>query len=348
MKTARWTLFASVVIAGVLTFGALGSGAGAARRAQSTSKAKGPLIAFSALGAACGNVCVGLEKSIFAALKAEGYTNYLKLDNNLDPTKIIANAHTVVARHAALYIDTDGGITNYKVTLALMKKAHIPLFLIFGGPPPGSPPNVSWTNADKATAGKVTGKYAAAYAKAHWGGKVDGLFATWLSSWSTSDKQVLFKFFPALNQALGTNYSMTSGTTLVNFQGQAAPIQAATTAFLNAHPGQHRLIFFASTNDTDAVAINTALVQAGRIGDGIIYSVGTAAEGVKLLCADPSSSAMQGDMNWNIQNWGKPIVRVVKLMLAKKPFPRIIFPPISMVTRSAVKSLFDCNTGLPK
>ena len=43
MKTARWTLLASVVIAGVLTFGALGSGAGAAGRAPSTtSKGKGP------------------------------------------------------------------------------------------------------------------------------------------------------------------------------------------------------------------------------------------------------------------------------------------------------------------
>ena len=98
-------------------------------------------------------------------MKAAGYTNYLKLDNNFDPTKIIANAHTVVARKAAIYIDTDGGLTNYKVTLNLMKQAKIPLFLIFGGPPPGKPRNVSWTNADKATAGKTTAQYAAAYVR---------------------------------------------------------------------------------------------------------------------------------------------------------------------------------------
>ena len=158
---------------------------------------------------------------------------------------------------------------------------------------------------------------------------------------------MLVKFFPQFNAALGTKYSLTSGTTLADFQGKPEPIEAAVTAFLNAHPGQHHLVFFASTNDTDAVAINTALVQAGRVGDTIIYSVGTAAEGVKLLCADPASSAMQGDMNWRIQHWGPPIVRIVKLMLAKKPVPPIIYPPISMVTRSQVKSLFNCDTGLP-
>lgn len=347
MKIIRYTLLlATLAVAASLIFSSLGSSAVRSNSHAQASSAKGPLIVFSSLGAACGDFCVQVHKGLFKALKAAGYTNTLELDNNLDPTRIIANAHTAVARRAAVYIDTDGGLTNYKVTLKLMKKADIPLFLLFGGPPAGNPPNVAWENANKATAGKLAGKFIASYVNKNWGGKIDGLFATWLASWSPADKEAINKMLPEVNKGLGTKFTKTSGITLFDGQGKAEPLQAAVTAFLNAHPGQHRLVFDASTSDADTASINTALQQAGRIGDAMVIGAGASAEGIKLLCN--KNSAVKGDVDFAPGSWGPGIVRVVKLMLAKKPFPHIVEPNIRVVTSATVGKYFNCSSGTPK
>src|SRR5579864_3659541 len=134
---------------------------------------------------------------------------------------------------------------------------------------------------------------------------------------------------PIVNKQLGLNYSMTSGLTLYDGQGNSTPLQAAVTAFLNAHPGDHHLVFYTATSDADAASVETALTQAGRVGDAMLISIGGSAEGVALLCN--KSSAMRADINYAPGTWGPGIVALAKKMMAGKKVQKINNPKIEIV-----------------
>jgi hypothetical protein len=344
------TLSVTAGLAAAAIVGVLGGSAGAAsKRSSSHASASiveringsGPLIAFSELGAACGNFCVQVQNSIMSSFKAAGLSNFLVLNNNLDANTTIANAKTVAARHPALYIDTDGGLTNYKVTEQLMAKEHIPLILLFGAPPTGNPPNVAWENASHAQSGVIAGNFIVNWVKQHWGGQIDGLFATWLASWPPENKLAIENMVPIVSAGLVKQWTMSHGITLFDGQGQATPLEAAVTAFLNAHPNQHHLVFDTATSDTDAASVETALQQAGRVKDAMIVSAGASSEGINLLC-NAKSTAMQGDINYQPGTWGPGLLKEAQLMLAKKPFPPIVEPHIFMVTPANVAKYFKC------
>lgn len=339
----------ALLVAGViaLAVGGLTASATAAKVASNSGSAASAksdlLVGVSDLGGGCGDFCVELMASIKGAFHAAGYDNVFFVNNNENANTTVENARIMVSKHVKLYVDMDGGITNYKVTLALMKKNHIPLILLAGGPPAGSPADVAWENGNRPQAGVLAGNTFVSYAKKHWGGHIDGLFATWESSWDPADKKGITNMLPIVNKGLHVHYTTSSGMTLYNSTTTDTATEAAATAFLNAHPNDHHLIFYTATSDTDAQAVETALKEAGRLKDAIIYSIGGSTEGDQLLCAARAGEGdIVGDVNFLPGKWGPGLVTVAEKMLAGRRVPPIIYPPLSVLTPANVTKSFHC------
>jgi ABC-type sugar transport system substrate-binding protein len=282
---------------------------------QTSNRASaGPQLGFMNLGKVkCGEFCVNVEQGIKQVFPAAGYQLF-STDGNLDANTMLANAKLMVGKKVKLYLDFDGGITNYKVTIAEMAKAHIPLFLLAGGPPPKGTKNVWWFGSNSYESGVADAKAVIAHAKAHWGGKIDGIFSSWLSSWSDADKGRVWGFADTLHKF---DASITrKSITLYDGTYAGEKIQAAASAFLTAHTGQTHLVFFTPTSDEDGVSIKGAMQQNGRTNDAVIVTIG----GDKVGRAElrDKSSPIIAEIGYAPETWGKQLLPLVKQILAGK------------------------------
>lgn len=313
LRRAHWVC---ALLIGVVTALAAVSPAAAQQPQTSSGPAAGELIGFMNLGKVkCGEFCVNVEQGVKKTFPGAGYKLFTA-DGNLDANTMLANAKLMLGKNVKLYLDFDGGITNYKVTIAQFAKAKIPLFLLAGGPPPKGTQNVWWFGSNSYESGVGAAKAVIAHAKANWDGKIDGVFSSWLSSWSNADKgrvwgfaDTLHKFDPKITRKSITLYDGT-------YAGEK--IQAAASAFMTAHSGQKHLVFFTPTSDADGIAIKGAMEQVGRTGDAVIATIGGDKTGRAEL--RDKASPIIAEIGYAPETWGKQLLPIVKQILAgKKP-----------------------------
>lgn len=272
----------------------------------------GGLIGFNNIGAVkCGEFCVNVENGVKEAFPAAGYEVFVT-DSDIDANKMLANADIMLQKKPKLYLNFDGGITNYQATIDKFAKAGIPMFLLAGGPPPEGTPNVWWFGANSYESGVASAQAIIDYAEANWGGQIDGVFASYLSSWSDEDKDRLNGFV----ETLSAKYPEFTDEAITKFDGSFAgeKIQAAASAFLSAHEGQQRLVFFTPTSDQDGISIRTAMEQVGRAKDGVIATIGGDKSGRAEL-RDPESPIIS-EIGYLPETWGAQLVPIVNQILA--------------------------------
>jgi ribose transport system substrate-binding protein len=278
--------------------------------------------------------CTDVEKSVTDEVAKAGWELYA-VDNNLDANQILANADAMATKGVDVYLDFDGGVTNYSATIDKMKAANIPTVFVDGPFPDFEIPNVYWMGANSGVAGKLLGEYAVKYAKDNWNGQIDAIFATFQSTWPDETKKRLTE---AMSVITGLDPKLTMSTITISDAVLAGDkTQAEATAFLNAHPGKKHLLFIATTNDVAGLAEESALDAAGRAGDGVILSMG----------ADSSAQAAiraKGDFKMSVafgpEKYGQKLVPLVQQILDGKTPPVITRADAFVVDASNIDTLY--------
>lgn len=266
-------LFGSFVMAMIVLSACAAPAAPAtpAPAAAPAAAADKPLIGFANILRTGCAFCTDVEKSVTDQVAAKGW-DLFAVDHNLDANQMLANADAMVTKDVDVYLNFDGGITNYAATIDKMKASGTPMIFIDGPFPDFALQNVWWMGADSGLAGTELGKYAVEYAKSNWGGNIDGIFATFQSSWPDETKKRLVY---AMAEISKTYPNLTMDTITISDAVLAGDkTQAEATAFVNANPGKKHLLFIATTNDIAGIAMESALDGAGRKGEGIILSMG--------------------------------------------------------------------------
>ncbi len=282
-----------------------------------TPVAEQPLIGFANILRTGCAFCTDVEKSVTDQVAAKGWELFA-VDHNIDANQILANADAMVTKGVDVYLNFDGGVTNYAATIDKMKAAGIPMVFIDGPFPDFALPNVYWMGADSGLAGTELGKYAVEYAKANWDGKIDAVFATFQSSWPDETKKRLVN---AMAEISKTYPDLTMETITISDAVLAGDkTQAEATAFLNANPGKNHLLFIATTNDIAGLAMESALDAAGRKGDGIVLSMGADSSAQEAIRAG-------GDFKMSVafgpERYGEFLVPVIEKILAGEIPPSI-------------------------
>jgi ABC-type sugar transport system substrate-binding protein len=301
--------------------------------APSEAAAK-PLIGFSNILRTGCAFCTDVEKSVTEEVGKAGWDLYA-VDNNLDANQILANADAMVTKGVDVYLDFDGGITNYSATIDKMKAANIPIVFVDGPFPDFANPNAYWMGANSGVAGTQLGEYAVKYAKDNWGGQIDAIFATFQSTWPDETKKRLVE---AMNVISAFDSKLTMDTITISDAVLAGEkTQAEATAFLNAHPGKKHLLFIATTNDVAGLAEESAMDAAGRKGDGIVLSMGADSSAQEAIRAG-------GDFKMSVafgpEKYGLKLVPLVQQILDGQVPPVITRADAFVVDASNIDQLY--------
>jgi ribose transport system substrate-binding protein len=339
-RSAMALLAAAVIVAGCSSSTATPNPttapatAAPATAAPATAAPKKVVVGFSNILRTGCAFCADVEKSVTAAVAAKGWELYA-VDNNLDANQILANADAMVTKKVDVYLDFDGGITNYAATIEKMKAANIPLIFIDGPFPDFALPNVYWMGADSGKAGTALGQYAVQYAKDNWGGQIDAVFATFQSSWPDETKKRLIN---AMDEISKVYPGLTMKTITISDAVLAGDkTQAEATAFLNANPGKKHLLFIATTNDVAGLAEESALDGAGRKGDGIVLSMG---------CDSSAQQAIRagGDFKMSVafgpERYGEFVIPMIEKILAGQIPPSITRAVAFTVDSTNIEKLY--------
>jgi ribose transport system substrate-binding protein len=344
--TRRLLAIPLIGIAVALTIASAGSAkpapadhAAAASNALAAAASNG-LIGFNNLGEVkCGEFCVDVQDGVQKVFPAASYKLFIT-DGNLDANTMLANAQLQLEKKPKLYLDFDGGITNYKVTIAEFNKAHIPLFLLAGGPPPAGTKNVWWFGSASYASGVADAKAVIAYAKANgWDGKINGVFASYAPSWTAQDKGRVYGFAYELHKYdPSVSYS---SMTLFDGSFAGSTIAGAATAFLNAHTGDDHLIFYTPTSDEDGISIIGAMDQLGRQSDAVIATIGGDTNGLAQLRS--ATSPIIAEIGYEPQTWGQQLLPIVKNILAGKHVPYDLYYKYQVLTKANINKLYPLS-----
>ena len=228
--------------------------------------------------------CNDVENGVTAETADAGWELYA-LDHDLDANKMLANADAMITREVDVYLNFDGGITNYEATLEKMAEAEIPMIFI-DGPIPEPADDVYWFGAHGESAGQQMGEYALDYINNNWGGNVDGIFGIYQSTWPDETKARMVVAMDVISQQF-PEWTMDT-ITLNDVVLEGSETQAAAAAYLNANPDATNLLFIATTNDLAGVAVVAAMEQLGRLDAGVVLSNGGASDALAEI-RDPDS-----------------------------------------------------------
>jgi len=228
--------------------------------------------------------CNDVENGVTAEVADAGWELYA-LDHDLDANKMLANADAMITREVDVYLNFDGGITNYEATLEKMAEAEIPMIFI-DGPIPAPADDVYWFGAHGQSAGQQMGEYALDYINNNWGGNVDGIFGIYQSTWPDETKARMVVAMDVISQQF-PEWTMDT-ITLNDVVLEGSETQAAAAAYLNANPDAKNLLFIATTNDLAGVAVVAAMEQLGRLDAGVVLSNGGASDALAEI-RDPDS-----------------------------------------------------------
>jgi ribose transport system substrate-binding protein len=309
--------------------------------AQSPSEGAKPLIGFqNILRTGCA-FCTDVETSVTNEVAKAGW-DLFAVDGNVDANQMLANADAMVTKGVDVYLDFDGGITNYDATIAKMKAANIPIIFIDGPFPDFANTNVYWMGANSGAAGKILGDYAVQYAKDNWGGQIDGIFSSFQSTWPDETKKRLVDAMAEITAAY-PEWTMDK-VTIDDVVLQGDKTEADAAAFLNANPDKHHLLFIATTNDVAGLAEESALDAAGRTGDGIILSMGADSSAQEAIRAG-------GDFKMSVafgpEKYGQVLVPLVAQILAGQVPPVVTRAEAFAVDASNVDQLYPLASTAP-
>ena len=293
-----------------------------------------PLIGFANLLRTGCAFCLDVEDSVTRDVNVKGWELFA-VDNNGDANQVVANADAMVTRGVDVFLQFDGGFTNYEVTIDKMQAASIPIIFIDGPFPDFDLPDVYWMGASNAEAGTILGEYAVKYAKENWDGKIDGVFATFLSTWNAETQKRLVVAMQVISAAF-PEWTMDT-ITINDVVLDPEPTQGAAAAFINANPGTDRLLFIATTNDVHGLAEESALDGLGRAGDGIVLSMGADSSAQEAIRAG-------GDFKMSVafgpERYGEKLMPLVEQILAGQTPPDITRADAFAVDLSNIDELY--------
>ena len=113
--------------------------------------------------------------------------------------------------------------------------------------------------------------------------------------------------------------------------------QAAATAFLNAHPGLHHILFLTTTNDIAGIAAESALDAAGRSNDGVILSMGADSSAQEAIRA---GGAFKMSVSFGPEKYGKSLIPIALQLIAGQKPPAITRAQAIPVDSSNIDQMF--------
>ena len=242
----------------------------AAEEPEAEEPERSALVGFANILRTGCEFCVNVEDGVERDIGGAGY-DVFAVDHNLDANQMLANADAMVTRGVDIYLNFDGGITNYEATIEKMAEAGIPMIFIDGALPPDVP-DVYWFGAHGETAGTLMGEYAVSYINENWGGQLDGVFGVWQGNWPDDIKQRLVAAVNVISQSF-PEWTMDT-ITISDAVLEGEETQAAASAYLNANPDAANLLFLTTTNDIAGLAVVAAMEQLDRLDHGVILSHG--------------------------------------------------------------------------
>lgn len=308
---------------------------------QSPAAGEKPLIGFqNILRTGCA-FCTDVETSVTNEVAKAGW-DLFAVDGNVDANQMLANADAMVTKAVDAYLDFDGGITNYLATVDKMKAANIPTIFIDGPFPDFANPNVYWMGANSGAAGKILGDYAVKYAQDNWGGQIDGIFASYQTTWPDETKKRLGEAMNSISAAF-PEWTMDK-VTINDVVLGPEKTQSEATAFLNANPDKHHLLFIATTNDVAGLAEESALDAAGRTGDGVVLSMGADSSAQEAIRAG-------GDFKMSVafgpEKYGQKLVPLLTQILAGQVPPVVTRADAFAVDASNIDQLYPAASAAP-
>ena len=263
--------------------------------------------------------CVNVEDGVQADIGGAGYEIFA-VDHNLDANQMLANADAMITQGVDVYLNFDGGITNYTTTIDKMAEAGIPMIFIDGAQPPDVP-DVYWFGAHGVTAGTLMGEFAVNYANENWGGQVDGVFGVWQGNWPDDVKERLVSAVGVISASF-PEWTMDT-ITISDAVLEGEETQAAASAYLNANPDAKNILFLTTTNDIAGLAVVAAMEQLDRLDSGVILSHGGDSNAVAEIRDESSPFIMS--IGYFPDRYGEFMLPILEAVLAGDTPQRVTY-----------------------
>lgn len=274
--------------------------------------------------------CATVETSCAEAAAKEGWDFYT-LDNDLDANKALANADAMVTKKVDFVWSFQAIESINPAIHDKYVEAGIPHISI-----DSSMPETVRFGANNWAAGKMCGTWLAEYAKNNWGGTVDGVVATWVSSWDAVVMQRLNGVIYTIKEVFPEWNDETISRLDVILDAEKG--EAGFRAWLNAHPDAHHILISTMTNDLDGLSALAALQATGREQDAVICAGGCDPTAVAEL--KKPDNAFKGSVAFFPERYGEYLVPITKDLLAGNPVKPSYSPDHLVVTRDNVSQYY--------
>ena len=252
--------------------------------------------------------CVDVEDDVVAAFEAAGYEVFA-VDHNLDANQMLANAEAMKARDVDIYLNFDGGITNYEATIETM--GDTPMVFIDGPYPAEFKPGLYHFGANGELAGQMCGNWVVDFVNENWGGDIDNIFGVWQSNWPEKEKMRLTECVRIIGEAF-PGWSMDT-ITISDAVLEGEVTEASAAAFINANPDADHLVFITTTNDIAGLAVVDALDSLDRSDHGVIASHGGDSSAVAEIKA---GGPFKMSVGYFPDRYGRSLLPIVEGILA--------------------------------
>ena len=262
--------------------------------------------------------CVNVEDGVQADIGGAGYEIFA-VDHNLDANQMLANADAMITQGVDVYLNFDGGITNYTTTIDKMAEAGIPMIFIDGAQPPTRRrvlvrrPRRHRRNVD----GRVRGQLRQRELGRPGRRRVRGLAG-----------QLARRHQGALASAVGViSQSFPEWTmdtiTISDAVLEGEETQAAASAYLNANPDAKNILYLTTTNDIAGLAVVAAMEQLDRLDSGVILSHGGDSNAVAEIRDESSPFIMS--IGYFPDRYGEFMLPILEAVLAGETPQRVTF-----------------------
>ena len=274
--------------------------------------------------------CATVQRGIVKAAAREGWEVF-SLDNNLDASAALANADVMVARGVDFVLSFQGLQSLNPAIHDKYVAAGIPHITI-----DSSMPDTVRFGGDNRQAGTAGGEWLADYARTHWGGEVDGVIMTWISTWNEVNMQRADGCVQAISEAFPRWNADTIDRLDVVLDAEKS--EAGFRAWLNAHPDARHILISAMTNDIDGLSALTALQATGREEHAVICSGGGDTSAVAEL--SKPDNAFKASVAFFPERYGELTVPIIKDILAGRAHEMDYSPEHVVLTRENVDEYY--------
>ena len=237
-------------------------------------------------------------------------------DNRRDARAAVANAADAVRRKADLYVEYFDDPAANDAVARTMREARIPVLAV--NHPVGDAPLYT---ADNAAAGRIAGEALGDFAATVWQGRtVVGLIVGPVGTRQLGLPERVKGVTDGLRRRRPAMRIVTLET-----QGNPATVAALIGRAVAAEPNAKFAI--AALNDVTALAVKSALEQAGRLADGVIVAHGCdrsihgGASDRKEIDPNNRGSVLLGSVAFYLDRYGYDVLPLALRMLRGEPVP---------------------------